>query len=68
MRTTKPLFCKKSAAKAAELQERKIIRDGKLSSESRPFHTAIKSRAAIELDVFLKKLPSSKLHDYDHYP
>jgi hypothetical protein len=56
------------AAKEAELEERKIIRDSCVVYASRSTNKAIKSRAEINMDVLLNRLPSKKLIEYDKFP
>eukprot|EP00590_Aulacoseira_subarctica_P005385 CAMPEP_0172418598 /NCGR_PEP_ID=MMETSP1064-20121228/5061_1 /TAXON_ID=202472 /ORGANISM="Aulacoseira subarctica , Strain CCAP 1002/5" /LENGTH=302 /DNA_ID=CAMNT_0013157589 /DNA_START=1150 /DNA_END=2058 /DNA_ORIENTATION=+ len=56
------------AAKEAELQERKIIYLGKCTPATRRSNMAIQSRASVERDVLLKKIPASRIQDYVSYP
>ena len=56
------------AAKEAELQERPTVQSNQIIFETRPENLAIKSRHEIQLSILLKKLPPSKLQEYDTFP
>ena len=56
------------AAKEAELQERPTVQSNQIIFETRPENLAIKSRHEIQLLILLKKLPPSKLQEYDNFP
>lgn len=56
------------ATKEAKLQARTIVRDSHIFFEARDTNIAIKSRAAIQIDIFLQWLPCSKINDFDNFP
>ena len=56
------------AAKEAELQERLILKDSQVVAQMRTGNIAIRSRADILMDIFLRKLPDTKLTEYDTFP
>ena len=56
------------AAKEAELEERPTVQSSILVNETRPFNIAIRSEHEVKTLVCLKKLPPSKITDFQQFP
>ncbi len=57
-----------NAAKALEKENRLIVKQRQLITDSRQSNIAILSRRAISQAILLNQLPAEKLQEYDRYP
>ncbi len=57
-----------NAAKALEKENRLIVKQRQLITDSRQLNIAILSRRAISQAILLNQLPAEKLQEYDRYP